>query len=136
MGTINNDLKMVGVAIGKILLMLNELESKISNGNDVNNNKEEFASLAYLCRIGILDRIEKNNWNEFTPITIRTGIFSSQKTTLESGMELTLGRIYKLVEMDLDTEGYVLDVVHKRNLFDLFDSQITPKNKRKFLEDL
>lgn len=132
----NNDLKMAGVAIGKILLMLNELESKISNSTDVYNNVEEFATLAYFCRIGILDRAEKNKWDELTPITIRTGFFSTKKTTLESGMQLTLGRIYKLVEMDLSTEGCVLDVINKRSLFYDLDNQITPENKRKFLEDL
>jgi hypothetical protein len=109
------DLNKCAISMGKVIKLLAELDAKTTNGNDVYENKEEFLMLAYICRVGILDRIENNSYIGMeVPIKIPTGLFSSRKETIYSGVNLTVGKLNEIVRMDIVTQNLV-DGILKKN---------------------
>ena len=82
--------------MGKVIKLLGECDGQISCGNDVYANKENFMGIAYMCRIGILDRMEVNGWNLTTPITIPLGIFRTHKCTISQALNMTLGKLKQI----------------------------------------
>jgi hypothetical protein len=54
------DLRNIAIAMGKVILQLNELEKKGTGWSALDDNKEEYLVAAYMCRVGILDVIERN----------------------------------------------------------------------------
>ena len=59
--SINNmealDLNKMAVCMGKVIKLLSELEPQIIGRNEVYEHKDDFCCIAYICRIGILDRL-------------------------------------------------------------------------------
>ena len=53
------DLNRVAVCMGKVIALLSKLETYIINGDDVEDHRMSFCYVAYMCRIGILDRMAK-----------------------------------------------------------------------------
>lgn len=114
------DLNRMAIAMGKICIALDDLESKIIDGDDVYENKESVLAVAYMCRVGIVEMMEKpeNKYmcNPILPIVIPLGIFKHRKETIDSAIHLTIGRlsaialkndmISQAVEEVLDGEGY------------------------------
>ena len=117
------DLNKVAVCMGKVLKMLNELEHSVNCGDDVYEHKKDFCILAYMCRVGIMDRIEANSYmaNPQLPIKIPTGIFSSRKETIDSALNLTIGRLKELVSKDVVTEHYIDDILNHRGVYHEYD---------------
>ena len=127
------DLNRVAISMGKVLKSLSNIEPYIKDGNDVYEHKEDLCSLAYFCRVGILDRIEKNSYmaNSFLPIRIPTGILSSRKETMASALNLTVGKIKQLASLNDEVNAYVNEILDKGNLFYEFDRTIPDHVKRK-----
>lgn len=97
------DLNKIAITMGKVMKMLSEIEPNITNERDVYDYKEELCTLAYVCRKGILLRSEANpSFISHPHISIRipTGIFSSKKMSIESGLNMTIGKIKQLAGMD------------------------------------
>lgn len=65
------DLHKVAVTVGKVIKLLSELQLIVSSGNDVYAHKEDFCVIAYMCRVGILDRIENNSYMLSPNLSIR-----------------------------------------------------------------
>lgn len=128
------DLNRIAVCMGKVIKLLSELQPMISNGNDVYEHKEDFCCIAYMCRVGILDRIENNSYmrNPTLNIRIPTGIFSSRKETINSGLNLTVGKLKELVSKDIVTENYVEDILNRRGIFYQYED-ILPDNFKRSL---
>ncbi|EHP50904.1 hypothetical protein [Odoribacter laneus] len=128
------DLNRIAVCMGKVIKLLSELQPMISNGNDVYEHKEDFCCIAYMCRVGILDRIENNSYmrNPILNIRIPTGIFSSRKETINSGLNLTVGKLKELVSKDIVTENYVEDILNRRGIFYQYED-ILPDNFKRSL---
>lgn len=126
------DLNRVAVCMGKVLKMLNELENTIKSGDDVYEHKEDLCVLAYICRVGILNRIEKNNYmaNPRLPIRIPTGIFSSRKETMESALNLTVGRLKEIVSKDVVTEHYIEDILNHQGVYHEYERILPDKFKQ------
>lgn len=125
------ELNKVAIIMGKVIKLLSEMEPKIHNANDVYDEKEGFMIIAYLCRIGILDRIENNSWiRPETSIRIPTGIFSSRKESISSGLMLTVDKLKKMVSKDFITEEIVEDVLNHRGYFYQVEKMI-PDNIKK-----
>jgi len=127
------DLNKVAISMGKVLILLSEVESLIKSENDIYEHKEDFCTIAYICRIGILDRIEGNSYmlNPTIPIRIPTGIFSSRKETMESALNVTVGKLKEIVSGDIVTEKYVEDILNKQDLFYEYERIIPNDIKRK-----
>lgn len=128
------DLNRIAVCMGKVIKLLSELQPMISNGNDVYEHKEDFCCIAYMCRVGILDRIENNSYmrNPILNIRIPTGIFSSRKETINSGLNLTVGKLKELVSKDIVTENYVEYILNRRGIFYQYED-ILPDNFKRSL---
>lgn len=123
------DLNRVAVCMGKVLKRLNELEHSVKCGDDVYARKEDFCMLAYMCRVGILNRIEKNSYmaNPQLPIRIPTGIFSSRKETMDSALNLTIGKLKEIASKDLVTEKYIEDILNHQGIYYEYE-QLLPYN--------
>ncbi len=126
------DLNRIAVCMGKVIKLLSELQPMISNGNDVYEHKEDFCCIAYMCRVGILDRIENNSYmrNPTTPIRIPTGLFSSRKETIDSGLNLTIGRLKEIISKDVVTSNYVNDILNHQGVFYEFERGLPDNFKR------
>ncbi len=128
----NNDLNKVALSMGKIIKVLSQVEGKIKNGNDVYANKESFYVTAYMCRVGLLDIIEHNKWPLTIPITIPLGLLKTKKTSLASGLELTIGKLKQIIEIDIVTTDYVENILQKGGFFYEFQRMI-PEEQKKLL---
>lgn len=120
------DLNRVAICMGKVLKMLDKLEPSIKCNDDVYKNKEGFCMLAYMCRVGILDRIEKNSYmaNPQLPIRIPTGIFSSRKETMDSALNLTVGRLKEIASKDYVTNLYIEDILNRKGIYYDYERQV------------
>lgn len=123
------DLNRVAIVMGKVTRLLSELEPIIQNGDDVYEHKEDFCTIAYMCRIGILDRVERNSYmlNPMLPIRIPTGIFRSKKESMVSALNLTVGKLKEIVSKDVVTENCVEDILDKKGIFYEYE-RILPAN--------
>jgi len=112
------ELNKCAISIAKVLKMVSDLEPKISNAYDLEENKEGILILAYISRVTILDRIENNPWmTPELPITIATGLFSTRKETIASALSITVGKIIKLSEYDPRINDLVDDILEKGAAF-------------------
>lgn len=126
------DLNRVAICMGKVIKLLSNLQHQIINGNDIYEHKEDFCCIAYMCRIGILDRIENNNYMRNPTLTIKipTGIFSSRKETINSGLNLTINKLKEIVSKDIVTENYVEDILNRRGAFYQYENLLPDNFKR------
>ena len=120
------DLNKVAITMGKVIKLLSNIQPNITNENDVYEHKEDFCCIAYICRIGILDRIEDNSYmlNPTLPIRIPTGIFSCKKETMSSALNITIGKLKEIVSKDIVTENYVEDILNRRGVFYEFEHNL------------
>lgn len=127
------ELNKIALTMGKVLDLISQIEPNIVTEWDVYDNKEELCTLAYICRKGILERIEKTGTLLNHPhITIRipTGLFSSKKETLESGLNKTVGRIKQIASMDsMAVQPMVENILNGGSLFQQYDIYLSDKLK-------
>jgi hypothetical protein len=124
------DLNRVAISMGKVFKLLSELEPKIRTGDDVYEHKEDFCVIAYICRVGILDRIEQSSWmRQEVPIKIPTGIFSFKQETISSGLMLTIGKLKEITSLDVVTEHYIEDILNHRGAFYKYEDILPLKFK-------
>ena len=128
------DLNKVATCMGKVIKLLSNLQLQIIDGNDVYEHKEDFCCIAYMCRVGILDRIENNSYmgNPTLCIRIPTGIFNSRKETMSSAFNLTIGKLKEIVSKDVVTERYVEDILNRKGIFHHYEKTL-PDNFRRSL---
>ena len=131
MGLINTDLNRIAVSMANVIKMLSEVETGLRHNCDVFDYKENFFTIAYICRVGILDRIEKNQWTQSMSIIIPTGLFTKRKATIASGLMDTVGKLKSMVEDDALISDYVEDILKKGNCFHEFDKMVSAEQKRK-----
>lgn len=129
------ELNKIAIAMGKVLHLLSEIEPQIKNEWNVYDHKEDLCVIAYVCRKGILMRLEQNPalaYNTLTPIRIPTGIFSSLKETIESGLSKTIGKLKDIVSTDIVTQSMVENILDGSNLYYQYE-QILPE---KFIKSI
>ena len=126
------DLNKMSVCMGKVIKLLSELEPQIIGRNEVYEHKDDFCCIAYICRIGILDRLEANIYmgNPNLPIRIPTGIFSSRKETMTSALNLTIGKLKQIVSKDVVASNYVEEILNKSGAFYAYDKILPDSFKR------
>ena len=117
--------------MGKVLKMLEELEPKINNAYSCEEHKEELLGIAYICRVGILDKIENNpSWvkNNLT-IRIPTGLFSLKKMNVNQAYEITIGKLLELSMFENGTNRMIESVLTKEEAFYEFERIIPEKTR-------
>lgn len=124
MGLFDNDINKMATAIGKAIAFLNEIECRIESKYDIYEQKEGFYLVAYICKVGILERIEKNNWSMNTPIYIPTGLFKSRRETITMSLNLTLGKLMKMIKDDYIVNEYINEILSRGDLFYEFEKTL------------
>lgn len=127
------DLNRVAITMGKMLKLLPALEDKGLDFFSIDDNKEEFFTLAYMARVGILDRIEANTYmrNGRLPITIPLGIFKSRKETMETALDLTIGKLLELTEGHNWVNSIVTNILERGKSFYEFEALLPPEVRSK-----
>ncbi len=126
------DLNKVAVNMAKVIRSLAKLKSMIYGAHDIIEHREEFLMLAYVCRVGILDRIENNSWMRMnSSIRIPTGLFLYRKETIAIGLTLTVDKLIEMVELDDLTAGHVEQILVRGELFYVFKGVIPHNIQRK-----
>ena len=113
----NDDLNKTAVAMGKVIKLLDDVQSKISWNYDLLEHKEDFYGIAYICRVGILDRIEKNNWLMTSQISIPSGIVKFKRETIATGLMKTVVRLKDMVKDNVSLENEVNGILDRTRLF-------------------
>ncbi|MBO7444846.1 MAG: hypothetical protein J6T86_00340 [Bacteroidales bacterium] len=117
--------------MGKVHKMLDELESQLKR-QSVEENKETIFVLAYACRVSILDRIEANPWMRGnTPIKIPLGLIRYRSETLESGLQITVGKIDDIASSDYEVYNAVQDIFSKGPTFYQLQALLPPEYLQK-----
>lgn len=125
------DLNRVAVSMGKVLKMLEGLENQLKH-QSIEENKETIFILAYACRVAILDRIEANPWMKgSTPIKIPLGLIRCRKETIESGLQITVGKIEDIASSDYEIYNAVEDIFSKGPTFYQLQAMIPPEYLQK-----
>jgi len=128
MALFNDNLNMIAVNVAKVIKLLDELESQIRRGEDVYDHKEDFMLIAYVCRIGIIERID--NMNLSSLIFIPMGLFRTKKMTIALALEHSVGRLKGIANKDIMVYGYVEDILDRRGIFHEFDRIIPLETKK------
>lgn len=130
------EINKIAVTMGKVLNLLSSIEPNISDEWSAYDSKEELCTLAYICRKGILEKIEMNSVLLSNPtITIRipTGIFSSKKETLESGLNKTVGKLKELASRDsVVVQPMVENILKGGALFYQYDKLLSERLRYQF----
>ena len=104
------DLNRMAIAMGKICIALDDLESK-------------------MFRIGVIEMIEKpeNKYmqNPTLPIVIPLGIFKHRKETIGSAFRLTLGRLLNLAEKNDEINQAVAEILDGGDLYNEIEQSST-----------
>ena len=135
MGLFNLDLHKTAIVTAKVIHLLNNLESSVHSYIDIEENKEDFYFLAYVVRVGILDRIEKNQWSLMHPITIPTGLFGVNKTNINQALLLTLGKLKDLVKNHYLISSYIEEILRKDDYFWKIDKMLSSEQKDKLINN-
>lgn len=122
------DLNKVAIAMGKVILMLPELESKGTDFFTLSDNMEEYYALAYMARVQILDVIERNSYmqNDMLPITIPLDIFKTRQENMKTALDITIGKIKSLTEEHNKLHYIVMDILDKGDSFYAFEQALSP----------
>lgn len=123
------DLNKVAIAMGKMLKVLPSLEAKGIDFFSIDSNKEAFFTLAYMARVGILDRIEENSYmrNGNLPISIPLGIFKSRKETIDSALDITVGKLLEITEGHNQVHSIVNNILERGEAFYEFEAMFPPE---------
>ena len=113
----NDDLNKTAVAMGKVIKLLDDVQGKMSWNDDILDYKDDFYGIAYVCRVGILDRIEKNNWLMTSPISIPSGIIKFKRETIATGLMKTVVRLKEMVQNDASLEMEVNEILDRTRFF-------------------
>lgn len=114
------------VNMGKVLKMLENTETQIKSSYDLISQKEELLVIAYVCRVGIMDRIEQypswvnNNWT----VRIPTGIFSHKTRKMEEAIEMTVGKLLQLTSNNREINEIIESVLSRGNVFYEFENML------------
>ena len=119
--------------MGKVLKMLEDLAPQIKNGYDTELHKEDLLTIAYICRVGILDRTDENpSWirNNLT-IRIPTGIISHKKRKMDEAIEMTIGKLLNLSSFDESINNIIESILLREDAFYQFEKILPFSLKRK-----
>lgn len=129
MGLFQNEYSKTAVVIGKVKLLMDEYQSK-SWEYQFKESYELAMLLAYISRVGILDRLEKNNWNPTAKISIPTGMFTQYSTTLREALFST---VYKLQTVFMFCQSDIQNVFDKGEKYIEMKREISQEQLNKLI---
>lgn len=130
------DLNRLAVTMAKVEKLLDEVENDIETISDLEEKWDDLCIIAYVVRLGIIDRIIQNPYMQNNPnlaIRIPTGLFSSRKETITSALDMTLGRLQRLASQSSRVERDVESVINQGHRFHEIDSMYNSEEKNKLI---
>lgn len=125
------ELNKIALTMGKVIKLLDKLQTQATNFDDVYDHDEDFCCIAYMCRVGILNRIQESSWIHGTvTIFIPTGIFSHRKETIDSGLYLTIGKLKELVSKNVVVAIHVDEILNCQRLYYQYDRVLSDDFKK------
>ena len=123
------DLDKIAMTMGRLLLVMPELEEVGNDSDAIYNNKEHIYCYAYLARIGILDYLDKHPLylSHNVDITIPLGIIKTRKETMNSALDITIGRLLELCENNTLVHENVEEILHRVGMFDYIETGFPPE---------
>lgn len=119
------ELLKVSNAVANVNQMLDLSEREIFEIND-------WLVIAWICRIGIIDIIEKNNW----PMTYNVVVPIQRcqiRMTLDEAYMMSVGRLsFKTGQLNEEVKDAVLDILDKGDWFYEVDKQMPEEKKMIF----
>ncbi len=117
------DLAKIANAVANIKNILDDIDMKGYTDN------ENWFVTAWVCRVGIIDVIEKNEW----PMTYRLFVpINGHQTrmTLHEAYLMSVGRLaFKSGELEVNIKDAILDILEKGEWFYKIDKQIPDSKK-------
>ncbi|NDW12377.1 hypothetical protein D0T50_05670 [Bacteroides sp. 214] len=135
MGLLNNELHKAAIVAGQIILGLEHLEKQIYSKYDILEHKEDFLFLAYMCRVGIIDRVELKGWPPTLPIVIPLGIFRTREETISTMLIFIITQLKELASSQEDIIAVIDDILEKGEIFYEYDSIIPYDIKNNLLSN-
>ena len=113
----NDEYNKLARTISRVSEVLDKLTDVIPINLLVTHSERQLLQIAYVCKVGIVDRIDKNNWDLKKPISIPTGIFSSKMMTIEKGLEITVLKLAEIACNDIELKDKMTEIFDKEELF-------------------
>lgn len=113
------DLNKVAITMGKVIQLLKDIEPRCCNSWGTYNNKEDLYILAYMCRKGIIDRIQQNSYmyNPNIMIAIPLGLIRFKRVAMFNALQMTVGKVEQLASQDSEVERVVEDILDKGDFY-------------------
>lgn len=113
------DLNKVAITMGKIIKLLKDIEPLCCNSWGTYNNKKDLYILAYMCRKGIIDRIQQNSYmyNPNLMIAIPLGLIRFKRVAMFNALQMTVGKVKQLASQDSEVERVVEDILDKGDYY-------------------
>lgn len=125
------ELAKVATNMGKVIKLLDGLESQIDTDSffEVDDNKEDFFLIAYICRVGILDIIAATSWmqRDELPVTIPLGLFKTKKTSMGVALTMTVNRLVDMCAANNKINYLVRKILAKEDAFYEFEQALPPE---------
>ncbi|MDY3913029.1 MAG: hypothetical protein SO000_07635 [Sodaliphilus sp.] len=121
--------------MGKAIALLDNMQPFTTNSDTIYENIEDFCIIAYMCRVGILDRIKANSFmrNPMLQISIPMGFIKFKRVSMEKALEMTIDRLTQMVETDIVTSHAVNEILLKGESFYYFEKHL-PDDLKKNLD--
>ena len=116
--------------VSKIRLLLDEIEIKVYSIESAYESRDDYYFIAYICRVGIIDRMAKFNWGLSTKIRIAINGIST-RVSLQEAYVMSISRLSILSQINSLVAETVSDILDKGNQFYYLDSQIPVDVKKK-----
>lgn len=127
----NNEINKLSCSIGSAIMLFNDIEYSINRDN-IAEYKTHLFKIAYICKIGILDRIERNSWPlNFKIIILPTEYFGFKRIPLATALALSVGKLNQIAEYDYNIAQNINDILSGEGPFyNLLDKMITDEQRK------
>jgi len=116
--------------VSKVRMLLDQIENKVYSSESALENKDDYCFVAYICRIGIIERMEKYNWKLSTKIII--GINGKPTSvSLHESYIMSVLKLTMMSQINSDVSETVNDILEKGEQFFVMDSQFTKEAIKK-----
>lgn len=126
-------LKRTGADLTKVANAVVNIKQLLDNQEYVEFEPEEWLLVSWVCRVGIIDIIERNNW----PMSYKVFVPFNNKhirMTLNEAYMMSVGRLLnKAGYLENELEDAILDVLDKGDIFFEVDRDIPQEKKNIFI---
>lgn len=133
----NDELNKAAVAIGNFNKLFDDIYIHREDLLNVDERNEiisfSLCLVAYILRVDILDRIERNAWSMTMKIAIPLGLFRFRRETLLSALTQIIMRLKSMLQENETAESRVNDILDKKGYYNFFTRRFSDEKIRELL---